>query len=74
MEVSRVVALRGPGLAWLSNRPPPNWRLASEQGACLPGPRRGEAKKGRERHKGPGIGRARHGLVSVGTSLRIEPW
>jgi hypothetical protein len=61
MEMSRVVALRGP--CWLALVPPAALPgLASERRAGLPGPRRGVAQKRRERHVGPGIGRARHGL------------
>src|SRR6516225_9850782 len=61
MAVSQVVALRGPGRLALD--PPAGWfGLAFERRADLPGPRRGVAQKRRERHEGPGIRRARHGL------------
>ena len=49
MEVSRVVALRGPG--WLALDPPAallGWLSNDVPG--LPGPRRGVAQKRRERH------------------------
>src|SRR5918912_1842454 len=53
MEVSQVVALRGPGWPGSLTACRPRG-LASERRAGLPGPRRGVAQKRRERHGGLG--------------------